>query len=246
MVLSLAAFEAKAQLTLNPARPITHYLYVQPIIAMQAESEGGATATFFGNNVQKAEIESYVDQMWAQAGIDVTFLDAVYYESSFAYDGHPADYSGAVRPMSDMTPMFTTGPVHTDPRVLNIFFLNVVPGFSQQGPNTANGLSFLDRNGVGIYIGENLLGWPGGMQALSSVVAHEIGHSLGVDHLVESGNLMEEGHTGHRINSAQIATIFTDDPGAIDGYDMLVPVPEPTSGILMVAAFGLSVIRRRR
>ena len=144
-----------------------------------------------------------------------------------------------------MTPMFSTGPVSTDPSVLNMFFLGIVPGFSAQGEYTANGLSFLDRNGVALYVGEGLLTWPEGMQAAASVVAHEIGHSLGVDHLVEAQNLMEVGHNGHRINSAQVATIFTNDTG-LDGYDLLVPVPEPSAGILIVAAFGLSAIRRRR
>ncbi|HVJ46969.1 MAG TPA: PEP-CTERM sorting domain-containing protein [Luteolibacter sp.] len=244
MVLSLAACDAGAQLLVNPALPITHTLYVQPIVARQT-SFGGETATFFGDSLQQAEIEGYVDLIWAQAGINVTFLAPVFYDNDFAYDGAPADYSSSPRPESDMTPMFTTGPVSTDPTVLNMFFLGIVPGFTAQGDLTANGLSFLDRNGVAIYIGETLLGWDLGRQAAASVVAHEIGHSLGVNHLVESQNLMEVGHTGHRINSAQVTTIFTDNLG-IDGYDLLVPVPEPSAGILFVAAFGLCAIRRRR
>lgn len=244
-ILCAFAGDAGAQLVVNPAQTITHQLYVQPIIARQGAAEGGATAEFFGNALQQAEIESYIDVIWAQAGIDVIFLDPVYYESSFAYDGHPSDYSSEVRPMTDMTPMFLTGPLHPSPTVLNMFLLDVVPGFSKQGSNTVNGLSYLDENGIAIYVGENLLTWSGGMESIASVVSHEIGHSLGVNHIVESGNLMEVGHTGHRISSAQVATIFTDDPG-IDGYDLLVPVPEPSTGVLGWAAFGLAVLRRRR
>jgi hypothetical protein len=175
----------------------------------------------------------------------VTFLEPIYYESSFAYNGHPENYSSSSRPMTDMSPMFTGGPIHPDPTVLNMFFLDVVPGFSKQGGFTANGLSYLDQNGVAIFVGSGLLGWSEGMQGIAAVVAHEIGHSLGIDHLIESQNLMEEGHTGHRISSAQVATIFSDGPG-IDGFDMLVPVPEPGTGVLGIAALGLVLFRRRR
>lgn len=243
MALCLAAGEAGAQLTLNPAQPITHQLLVQPIIARQAASEGGATATYFGGVA--LEIESQVDAIWAQAGIDVTFLDPIYYESSFAYNGYPADYSSTMRPESDMSPMFTTGPIHADPTVLNMFFLDVVPGYTKNGINTVNGLSYLDRNGVAVYVGENLLTWPQGIEAVSTVVSHEIGHSLGLDHIVEGQNLMEVGHTGQRISSAQVATIFTDDIG-IDGYDLLVAVPEPSAGFLTFATLGIFLARRRR
>ena len=59
-----------------------------------------------------------------------------------------------------------------------------------------------------LYVtGQNLLTFDGGIQAIATVVAHEIGHNLGLDHLVESENLMEASvGGGQRISEAQIAT----------------------------------------
>lgn len=246
--LSLAACGADAQLLLNPAQPIGYELRVQPILTRQASAEGGNTATFFGDAGQQLEIEGYVDTIWAQLGIDVTFLAPIVYESSFAYDGFPGDYSAGLRPESDMSSIFTSGPASPDPSVLNVFFVEIVPGFSQSGEYTANGLSFLDRNGVAVFVGDGLLTFTGGREVIAKVVAHEIGHSLGLPHLVEAQNLMQqEGspNAGHRLSAAQLSTILTDDFGN-DGHDFLVAIPEPSVGGICLALWGMFCVRRRR
>lgn len=244
----LAIGMAQGALILNGASSITHNLRVQPIIVQQAGAQGGATATYFGNSTQRGSIEGYVDAIWAQAGIDVTFLTPTSYVSSFAYNGYPTDYSSTARPTVDLNTIVSNGPVHSDPTVLNMFFVEVVPGFPFTSLNTSNGLAFLDANGVAMYVGSNLLGFTAGLEVIASVVSHEIGHNLGLDHIVETENLMQAGgspNQGERISAAQKATIFTDNVGT-DGFNLLVAIPEPTTGVLGVVALGLTLVRRRR
>lgn len=235
-------------LVVNPAMEIMHQLRVQPIIVSQAASEGGAAATFFGNAEQQAEIEGYVDTIWAQAGIDVVFLAPTTYVSSFAYDGYPEDHTYSYRPTVDLSRIVAEGPVSQDPTVLNLFFVEVVPGYPYTSGYSVNGLAFVDGNGVAMFVGSELLTFTAGLQGIAKVVAHEIGHNLGLDHLAEGGNLMQEADAeerGERISAAQIATIFTNDAGP-DGFELLVPVPEPSSGFLGLVTLALAVSRRRR
>ena len=61
-------------LTVDPALPITHQVHVQLIET--ALDDGTQTATVFGNATQQAQIESLIDSVWGQAGIDIEFLPA--------------------------------------------------------------------------------------------------------------------------------------------------------------------------
>jgi hypothetical protein len=122
---ALASLPAAAwsELIVNAPRAITHRVSVQ--IIQTALDDGSSPATVFGNASQAANIESGIDQIWAQAGIDIDFLSNVTrYNNTFAYQGN-----GGSRPQSDLsTIMASAGSVmNPAPEVINEFFVNIVP-----------------------------------------------------------------------------------------------------------------------
>ena len=239
---------APAVLIVNPPIAIDHVVQVQPIIVQQAPAQGGATATYFGTAGQAAIIEAHVDTIWSQVGVDIEFLPSTTYVDSFAFNGFPTDYSTAPRPLGDLNAINTAAgspPKNSNPAVLNMFFVDIVPGFSFTSENTANGLAFVGGNGVTQFVGDNLLTFEAGREVIASVVAHEIGHNLGLPHLVEAENLMQEGgspNPGERLTAADRATILAVSGSA--GTGLLQAIPEP-SGV-MFSLLGLAAFAMRR
>jgi len=205
---------ASAALILDPAQPITHRITVQPIIV--SDDNGLNTATFFGNTGQQSIIEGLVDNIWAQASIDINFLTPNSWSNTFANSGDPTDNNP--RPVSDLNDIANNGTsagvTHSDPNVVNIFFINIAAGFSIFGDNTAAGLAFRPGNDISQYVGANLPGFSNGRDVIASVVAHEIGHNLGLPHLVDFQNLMQlsaSPNQGGRLNSIQITTALNSN-----------------------------------
>lgn len=227
-----------AALTIGSAMEITHRVIVQPIIV--SNDDGSNTANYFGQASQQMEIERFVDQIWAQAGIDVAWLTPTLWNSTFTNIGTSGSNT---RSQSDL---FTTvrdgdagGYGNADDRVLDIYFVEVVAGFKPQGANTANGLARVSNSGVMMYVGGNLPGSSGGREAVAHVAAHEIGHNLGLRHNTIDHNLLLPGSTnrGEELNSEQTATALSkpftiplgelplvvgdlDDNGVADVFDL--------------------------
>lgn len=202
-------------LDVNPAVPISWDLTVQPIIV--SDTSGSNTAEYFGNASQQASITGYIDDIWAQAGINVDWLVPTAWNNTDANQGNIG--------LSTVVSNGDAAGVDSDsPTVLNMYFVEDILAFSDPfSENTAAGLAFVGGNGVTQYVGSNLLGFDGGRQTIASVVAHEIGHNLGLPHITEAYNLMQPGgspNDGERLNAVQI--------GIATGSSLLVAVPTDT------------------
>lgn len=198
-------------LIVNPARPITHQVNVRLIET--ALSDGTSPVTMLGDPFQRAEIEANVDQIWSQAGIDVNFLPTVIrYNDSFALRGNVDP--GGVRPVGDLTQILkgaasAGGILHPNSAVINLVMVDVVPGFSARGESWAGGLGHVGLNGIAMNVGENLLASPGGRQSVAALLAHEIGHNLGLRHYhSETTNLMSTKRGTAQLTDEQIDSIF--------------------------------------
>lgn len=215
---------ASAALVLNPPPnpAITQWVTVQPIIV--SDTGGGNTANFFGTTVQQMAIEGFIDMIWAQAGIDINFNMPTPWSNTFANWGinGPPNNGGVARPTADLntvaTDGATAGVISGNPNVINMFFVNIPAGFALLSADNAAGLADTPGNNITQFVGTNLLDFTGGREVIASVVAHEIGHNLGLDHIVLAENLMQAGgsaNAGERLNSAQIATALASNLSVI-------------------------------
>lgn len=230
-----------AALVIDPPQTITHEVTVHVIHVR--DDAGNNPAPLLGSALQQAAIETFIDQIWAQAGIDIMFESSVTtWDDTFGLQG-----SGSPRPTSDLSQMMSDasgdGVLSSDPNVLNMFFVDVVPGSSQSGDNTVNGLAFVGGNGSALWVGPNLPGFGAGQEVVASVLSHEIGHNLGLSHIVEDFNLMQSSgqpNQGERFNAVQIATALASS------FSVALAVPEPSMIVLWGMSFGLITRARPR
>ena len=62
-----------------------------------------------------------------------------------------------------------------------------------------------------IHVGDNLLEFDAGRDAIGRVIAHEIAHNLGLEHVSATGNLMNGSYLGENLNNSQISQILASD-----------------------------------
>jgi|GEM_PF-1719384 len=231
---------APAQITVDDPIDITHRVTVNVI---RTRTTDGTTATGWGDSLQEADIKAKVNQIWAQAGIEIVFLPEVIYVNNFAYNGAPGNFEDTVRPRNHLGQMVNdpNAPITDLTTILNLFLVEIVPGFERLPDNSANGLASIDRSGTAVHIGENLLSFSRGRDVIASVVAHEIGHNLGLLHTGNNQpNLMSPRGTTDQITNNQITTVFTDNRFFPDGFDLIVPIRNQTNYELWAEANDLT------
>ena len=212
-----------ADQTRDPAISSLYELVVRPIVV--SNTNGSNTATFFGDAATQLEIENLIDDIFAQANIDVVWENAVSYNNTFANFGNPGR-----RPGLDLNRIVDAGDAagvgSSNPNVIDAYFVQRAAGFGSVNDSTANGLAFVNANGTSIHVGDNLLNFQAGIEVIAGVVAHELGHNLGLNHVEAASNLLNSGQTtrsngNNFITSGQIATIqnsrFTRPLGGVAG-----------------------------
>ena len=181
---------------------------VQPVIV--ATTNGGNRATFLGTAEQEEAIKAEVDRIYAAADVDVQWLAPVNYNNTFASRG-----SAATRPASDLFRIVDEGAaalprvaVSANNLVIDMYFVDTAPGFSNGGSNAVRGLGVFDGDGVAVAVGSALPTFEQGRDVVARLLAHEIGHNLGLDHTTDRRNLMvTNGGTDSLLTNAQIAAI---------------------------------------
>ena len=181
---------------------------IQPVIV--ATSNGGNRATFLGTAEQEQAIKAEVDRIYAAADVNVEWLAPVNYNNTFASRG-----TAATRPVNDLFTIVDEGAaalpavqVSATNLVLDMYFVDTAPGFSNGGPNIVNGLAVFDDDGITVAVGSALPTFEAGQDAVARILAHEIGHNLGLDHVTDRRNLMVlNGGTDTLLTAAQIAAI---------------------------------------
>ncbi len=190
--------------TQNATTGNTQRIRVQPIIA--SNTNGSNTAEYFGTEEQAFDITRLIDEIFLQANVDVQWLDARTYNNTFANVGNNGS---GVRSSNDLFTVADAGDAagigHSDDLVIDMYFVQTSAGFAPQGNNVANGLAFVDGNGITIHIGDDLPTFQSGRDVVAQVAAHELAHNLGLQHVQSATNLLGD---GDQITSSQRTTIL--------------------------------------
>lgn len=170
---------------------ITERVYVLPIIA--SDNDGSNTAVFFGDADNEFDIKRRIDEIYLVAGIDIEWLSEKSTDSTFINFGT----GSGTRTQNDLFTIVDDGEASglgsNDPLVIDMYFVNRVPGFQVLSANSANGLAFVGDSGITMHVGDNLLNSSSGRQVTARVAAHEIAHNLGLVHVNDPTNLMDDG-----------------------------------------------------
>ncbi len=190
---------------------IQEVVTIQPIIV--SNSNGSNTAEFFGTDEEERQIKSLINNIYYQARIQVNWQTPNTWNNTFANVGN-----GGTRPLEDAFEIFDRGEAagvsSNNSLIINMYFIEIVPGTGNQDENTVNGVSLAelneDLNGVTIQVGDELPSIDVGRQAISRVTSHEIAHNMGLVHVPGNGtNLMNAPNiTSSAITRAQINTLI--------------------------------------
>ena len=218
-----------ASIITNTAQPIDKRLTVQPVVL--ANDNGSNQAAFFGNDPHRTAIESMVDVIWAQAGIDIEWLSPnIWHKTEYQnFDG-----SQVSTLLADARSENMTAPLGGS-KVVNAFFMQSISGYTPISVQ-AQGTAFVNGNGTFQALGSQTVANPTYYERAARLVAHELGHNLGLLHASDlmqendPNNSADERLTGSQISTARNSGFLIDytPPGdlngdnAINGADLLI------------------------
>lgn len=188
---------------------VTEEIVIQPIIV--ANDNGSNRANFFGNAQQESAIKARINEIYAQAKVRVRWLAPKIWNNTIANIGS----GSGTRPESDLFSVVAdgdrVGQGSSDPKVVDMYFVAKLPAVAIND-SQVGGYATLGASGLTVEVGSNLIGSTGGQRLIAQVVAHEVGHNLGLDHEgAPAGNLMygvsgREDYTN--LTAAQIRTLI--------------------------------------
>lgn len=167
--------------------------------------------------------------IWRQAGIWFTALDWLVVSSSALLEATLAQLAGAFP---------------STPGVLNVWFVDEILGC---GPRPVYGCGFLGEGGIAIASRTVA-------ERRGDVLAHELGHNLGLDHVLDPANLMAWGE-GRLIPSGLEQVYPLGWVSRLEGSQIevalasphLTPIPEPgTLALVLAGGAALAAGRWRR
>ena len=189
-----------------------------------------------GNCAQMEFFQAVVDKVWAQAGIQVTFLPPNQLNNSAYLDVDNNEFRDLS--FSGAAGAFGRHPRSTrDTGPINMWF--VVDINSTAGTNVRQyGNAWIGQNGV--LISDDILSF--GPSGRIDVIAHEIGHNLGLRHTTlgagGANNIMSDGNT--RAIPSTVDDIFPD--GARLGQLTSAQINRARSSSLLTSAVGVASV----
>jgi hypothetical protein len=242
-----------------------------------ANDTGGDASPLYShystNSAVWTMVSDEINRIWLQAGITITFSShANTFNSLDALRGTQASGARHFYDINRLTnvqlwqatpsAVFTGVLDFLEPQrngSLNMLFVQQMPGASGP-PGGASGLAWMGANGIVMATSSGMLDGDTNILRVARVMAHEIGHNLGLDHPDDYDNFALYGGADYNAHTNLMTSGTRGIPGGTWLTDtqlnialttagnmgwLTVVIPEPTTLVLLTLG-GLLLNRRRR